>query len=122
MRVLVSSFGYKHGLPSDADFVFDVRCLGNPHWVEPLRALTGRDAAVVEFLDRDPDADRLFDDIRRYLDAWLPKFAAPDRTTVHVAIGCTGGQHRSVYMAERLARHLRGGTLEVAVRHFGSGR
>lgn len=120
MKVLVSSFGYKHGLPPDADFVFDVRCLANPHWVETLRALTGRDAAVIAFLDEDPDADRMFDDIRGYLETWLPRFAARDRAAVHVAIGCTGGQHRSVYMAERLARHLRDRMPDVSVRHTGN--
>ena len=122
MRILVSSFGYKHGLPPDADFVFDARCLANPHWVDSLRALTGRDAPVIEFLDRDPDAERMCEDIRRYLEAWLPKFADGGRETVHVAIGCTGGQHRSVYLAERLAGSLRGGAAEVTVRHAGSGR
>ncbi len=120
MKVLVSSFGYKYGLPPDADFVFDVRCLANPHWVERLRPLTGRDPAVVEFLDGDPEVDRLLDDIRGYLEAWLPKFAAGNRSGVHVAIGCTGGQHRSVYMAERLGRELRGRMPDVTVRHSGS--
>ncbi len=122
MRILVSSFGYKHGLPPDADFVFDARCLANPHWVESLRALTGRDGAVIEFLDRDPDAERMCEDIQRYLEVWLPKFAARDRETMHVAIGCTGGQHRSVYLAERLAGRLRGGVADVTVRHAASGR
>ncbi len=119
MKVVISSFGFKHGLPQDADFVFDVRCLVNPHWVEPLRSLTGRDAAVIEFLDADGDVSRMFDDIRSYLEAWLPRFAARERAAVHVAIGCTGGQHRSVYMAERLARHLRETLPQVSLRHAG---
>lgn len=122
MKVVISSFGFKHGLPRDADFVFDVRCLVNPHWEEPLRSLTGRDAAVIEFLDADVDVSRMFDDIRSYLEAWLPRFAARERAAVHVAIGCTGGQHRSVYMAERLARHLRGTLPEVSLRHAGTVR
>ena len=118
MKVLVSSFGYKHGLPPDADFVFDVRCLANPHWVEPLRALTGRDAPVIAFLDADPDADRMFDDIRGYLETWLPRFAARDRAAVHVAIGCTGGQHRSVYVAECVAERLAGDYGPISTRHL----
>ena len=117
LRVVVQSFGYKHGVPADADLVFDLRCLPNPHWEPELRPLTGRDEAVARFLERQPLVGRLHDDIARFLADWLPRFEAEARPLVTVALGCTGGQHRSVYMAERLAHTLRARGLEVLVRH-----
>ena len=105
--LVFQSFGYKFGAPLDADMVFDMRCLPNPHWDPALREFTGLDAPVREFLERQPDAQQLFADIRAFLDAWLPRFAASDRSQVTVGIGCTGGRHRSVYMAHRLGEHFR---------------
>ncbi|KAF0190679.1 MAG: hypothetical protein FD165_2467 [Gammaproteobacteria bacterium] len=111
------SFGYKHGIPADADFVFDLRCLPNPHWVPQLRALTGADPPVKAFLDEQTPALEMYQQIRDFLDKWLPAFEAENRSYLTVAIGCTGGQHRSVYMAERLADHFRQRYENVLVRH-----
>lgn len=105
--LVFQSFGYKFGTPLDADMVFDMRCLPNPHWEPALRDFSGLDAPVREFLERQPDVPRLFDDICRFLDAWLPRFAASDRGQVTVGIGCTGGRHRSVYMAHRLGEYYK---------------
>lgn len=107
--LVFQSFGYKFGAPLDADLVFDMRCLPNPHWEPALREFTGLDSPVREFLEQQPDVQRLFDDICRFLDAWLPRFAASDRGQVTVGIGCTGGRHRSVYMAHRLGEHFKAG-------------
>jgi UPF0042 nucleotide-binding protein len=106
MSLLFESFGFKNGVPADADFVFDVRCLPNPHWEPQLRPLTGLDRPVREFLERQPEVMEMLADLSRLLEAWLPRFEASDRSYLTVAIGCTGGQHRSVYIAEALARHF----------------
>ncbi len=106
LSILFESFAYRHGLPGDADFVFDVRSLPNPHWEPALQHLTGRDAAVIEFLERHPQVARMFDDISRFLDHWIPEFEGSNRSYLTVAVGCTGGQHRSVYLVERLAAHF----------------
>ncbi|VAX09856.1 RNase adapter protein RapZ [hydrothermal vent metagenome] len=103
LSLLFESFGFKQGIPVDADFVFDVRCIPNPHWEPRLRSLTGRDPAVAEFLELHDDAVKMFDDIRHFLESWVPRFEADNRSYMTVAIGCTGGQHRSVYMVEKLA-------------------
>ena len=116
LTLLFQSFGYKHGIPLDSDLVFDVRCLPNPHYVPELRPLTGRDAPVIEFLENVPDAQQMFGDIRDFVARWLPSFVADNRSYLTVAIGCTGGQHRSVYLAEKLARHF-GHQQQVLVRH-----
>ena len=100
------SFGYKHGVPVDADFVFDVRCLSNPHWEPTIRMLTGIDAEVVNFLESHPLVGQMFEDIKSFLETWIPQFEAENRNYVTVAIGCTGGQHRSVYLVERLAAYF----------------
>lgn len=108
MRTLVlESFGYKAGVPLDADLVFDARCLPNPFYERHLRPLTGLDPAVANFLDDDPDAISLFKEIAGFLERWLPLYARDNRNYFTVAIGCTGGQHRSVYLAEKLATKLR---------------
>jgi UPF0042 nucleotide-binding protein len=104
MTILFESFGYKHGVPLDADLVFDVRCLPNPHYEEALAPLTGRDAPVIAFLERAPEVERMYDDIYHFVGSWLPDYARDNRNYLTVAIGCTGGRHRSVYLAERLAR------------------
>jgi UPF0042 nucleotide-binding protein len=116
LTLLFQSFGFKHGVPLDSDLVFDVRCLPNPHYAPELRPLTGRDAPVIEFLENVPDAQQMFGDIRDFVARWLPSFIADNRSYLTVAIGCTGGQHRSVYLAEKLARHF-GQQQQVLVRH-----
>ena len=116
MMLLFQSFGFKEGIPLDADLVFDVRCLPNPFYDPRLRPLTGRDRAVIEFLESNANVKRMYNDIRGFVENWLPCFVADNRSYLTVAIGCTGGQHRSVYFAEALARHFREGR-RVLVRH-----
>ncbi len=111
------SFGYKHGIPLDADFVFDVRSLPNPYWVPELRQFSGKDSAVIQFLKEQPLADRLFSDISGFLERWIPQFEQEGRSYLTVAIGCTGGQHRSVYMVDNLVKQFRHRYLNVIVRH-----
>ena len=106
LTLLFQSFGFKNGIPLDADMVFDVRCLPNPHYDPVLRPLSGRDTAVIEFLEHTPTAQKMCEDIRNFIEDWLPCFLADNRSYLTVAIGCTGGQHRSVYLAEKLARHF----------------
>jgi len=115
--VLVQSFGFKHGVPRDADFVFDVRCLPNPYWQVALRPLTGRDQAVIQFLEQDPQVLEMRDDLIDFLDRWIPRFASDGRSYLTVAIGCTGGQHRSVYMVDQIAEHFREEGRRVLTRH-----
>jgi RNase adapter protein RapZ len=116
LTLLFQSFGFKHGIPLDSDLVFDVRCLPNPHYDAKLRPLTGRDAPVIEFLDSTPGTQDMYGDIRSFVERWLPSFVADNRSYLTVAIGCTGGQHRSVYLAEKLARHFEH-QQQVLVRH-----
>jgi len=104
LTLLLESFGFKHGVPLDADLVFDVRCLANPHYEPALQPLTGRDPPVVAFLEREPAVERMYDDIQRFVGSWLPAYALDNRNYLTVAIGCTGGRHRSVYLVERLAK------------------
>ena len=110
------SFGFKHGLPLDAELVFDVRCLPNPHYEPDLRPLTGRDQPVIDFLEAEPDVLRMRDDIARFVETWLPAYIRDNRSYLTVGIGCTGGQHRSVYIAEWLAQHF-SDRARVLVRH-----
>ena len=118
MSLLFRSFAYKSGVPVDADFVFDVRCLPNPHWIDELKPLTGRDRPVQEYLARQSNVEGLFEHIRAFLSDWLPRFEDTHRAYLTVAIGCTGGRHRSVYMAERLAEHFGAArTADVLIRH-----
>jgi RNase adapter protein RapZ len=116
ITLLFESFGFKHGIPLDADLVFDVRCLPNPHYVEELRPLTGRDQPVQDFIEASPNAMALLADIRGFVENWLPCFIRDHRAYLTVAIGCTGGQHRSVYFAESLAAAFRERE-QVLVRH-----
>ncbi|MDO8298663.1 RNase adapter RapZ [Lacisediminimonas sp.] len=106
LTLLFESFAYKFGIPLDADLVFDVRVLPNPYYNLALRPLTGRDQPVIDFLDAQPEAAELLEDIRQFVDKWLPAFKNDNRSYLTVAVGCTGGQHRSVYMTESLARHF----------------
>ncbi|MCJ1884928.1 RNase adapter RapZ [Pseudomonas sp. LA21] len=114
---LVESFGFKRGMPVDADLVFDVRCLPNPYWKPELRELTGLDADVQDYLAAQPDVEEMYQDIIGYLNKWLPRFAASNRAYVTVAIGCTGGQHRSTYLAERVGKALKESLTNVQIRH-----
>jgi RNase adapter protein RapZ len=111
------SFGYKKGVPSDADFVFDVRCLPNPYWEPALRDLSGRDPPVREFLDAAPLVAELASDVTAFLSTWIARFEEVNRSYLTVAFGCTGGRHRSVYMAERMARHFAARGRQPAVSH-----
>lgn len=118
LSLLFESFAYRRGVPAEADFVFDARVLPNPHWDARLRPLSGRDVAVADHLDADPEVIAYVAQVQGFLDAWLPKLRSETRSYVTVAFGCTGGRHRSVYLAERLARHCREtGWAEVAVHH-----
>ncbi len=116
ITLLFESFGYKHGLPLDADLVFDVRCLPNPFYDPRLRPLTGKDQPVIEFLEANENVRHMLADIRGFVERWLPCFKADNRSYVTIAIGCTGGQHRSVYFVQALARHF-GLTVRVLARH-----
>lgn len=117
ISVLFRSFGFKFGVPVDADMVFDIRCLPNPYWVESLRSLTGADQAVVDYLSEQLEVGEMFEDIRGFLERWIPRFEADNRAYINIAIGCTGGRHRSVYMAERLKLQFHGSYDNVLVRH-----
>jgi UPF0042 nucleotide-binding protein len=117
LSVLIQSFGYKFGIPADADFVFDLRSLPNPYWTLKLRGLTGLDEEVSEFLNRQPDFIAMFEDVRRFLQRWIPHYQKANRGYLTVAIGCTGGQHRSVCLTEKLAASLRSEHDQVLVRH-----
>ena len=117
LTLLFASFGFKHGIPLDADYVFDVRCLPNPHYDPLLKPLTGRDAPVITFLEKQEAVHAMYDDIRQFVGNWLPCFVRDNRSYLTVAIGCTGGQHRSVYFVERLADFFRGNGQRVLARH-----
>ena len=117
LSLLFQSFGFKNGVPSDADFVFDVRCLPNPHWQIGLRQLTGRDAPVIEFLRRHGEVLEMLADLRGFIERWLPRFTDGNRSYLTIAIGCTGGQHRSVFIAEALGQHFSAIRKHVVVRH-----
>ncbi len=117
LSLLIQSFGYMNGIPSDADLVWDVRMLPNPHWHPELRPFTGRDQAVADFLDAQQHSQELLDEISGFLERWLPRYEENDRMYMTLALGCTGGQHRSVYMAERLTQRLRSAGRSVQVRH-----
>ncbi|MDH4570757.1 RNase adapter RapZ [Pseudomonas sp. BN414] len=114
---LIESFGFKRGMPVDADLVFDVRCLPNPYWKPELRDHSGLDSVVAEYLAGQPDVEEMYQDIHSYLSKWLPRFAASNRAYVTIAIGCTGGHHRSVYIADRLGAALKPSLKNVQVRH-----
>ncbi|HYC35699.1 MAG TPA: RNase adapter RapZ [Usitatibacter sp.] len=117
LTLIFESFGYKGGVPLDADFVFDARCvLPNPHYDPRLRHLTGHDAEVVEFIERETQANLLVEDIQRFLQRWLPRFILDQRASITVAIGCTGGRHRSIYIVDQLAQRF-GSEYPVVVRH-----
>ena len=117
LSLLIQSFGFKHGVPADSDFVFDARCLPNPHWNPELRPYSGLDAPVRAFLESHEAVDELFGDIHGFLEGWLPRFEREHRSYLTVSIGCTGGQHRSVYLADRIHRAMADRFTNIAVRH-----
>lgn len=117
ISLVFRSFGFKHGVPVDTDFVFDLRCLPNPHWEPKLRPLTGLDQEVENYLDDQPMVIEMFDELSGLLKRWIPRFEANERIYMTIGIGCTGGQHRSVYMAEKLARYFKEQFGNVLVRH-----
>ena len=117
LALLFQSFGYKHGVPMDSDYVFDVRCLPNPYWDHSLRQFTGTDQPVIDFLEREPVTADMVADISRLLSNWLPAFADSNRSYMTISVGCTGGQHRSVYVCEQLGKHFREHYRNVQVRH-----
>ncbi|MDX1692155.1 MAG: RNase adapter RapZ [Ketobacteraceae bacterium] len=117
MAILFQSFGFKHGIPTDTDFVFDVRSLPNPHWVSGLRQQTGLDGGVQEFLKSHDAVIEMIEDIQAFLTKWLPTFEENNRSYTTIAIGCTGGQHRSVYIAEQLTDHFKQLYKNVQARH-----
>jgi len=122
MVLLFTSFGFKEGIPLDADFVFDVRSLPNPHYDKILRPLTGKDAAVISFLENEPIALDMLTDVKKYIQKWLSSFEQDNRSYLTVAIGCTGGQHRSVYFVEQLSRYFKTSQYKVIARHRELGR
>ncbi len=119
LTLLFVSFGFKHGIPLDADLVFDVRCLPNPHYDPALRPMTGQDAPVKEFLQKQEAVLAMYADIRGFVGRWLPCFVRDNRSYLTIAIGCTGGQHRSVYLAEQLGHYFMTQQQKVLIRHRG---
>lgn len=117
MSILLQSFGFKFGVPEAVDFVFDVRCLPNPHWQPELREATGLDTAVADFLEQTPDSRRMLADIGDFIERWLPAFQRENRAYIAIAVGCTGGHHRSVYLVERLGERLGARYPNTTVRH-----
>lgn len=117
VTLLFESFGYKHGTPLDADYVFDVRCLPNPYWQADLRKYTGLDAPVIQYLENHKEIHTMYEDMRQFLEKWLPNFEREDRTYMTIAIGCTGGQHRSVYLVQKLAAYFSGLGIKTQIRH-----
>lgn len=117
LQLLVQSFGFKNGTPPDSDFIFDVRCLPNPYWQQDLRVQSGLDEGVIHFLENYADVRLMVEDILRFLDNWIPRFEADNRSYLTVGIGCTGGQHRSVYIAEQIAKQAQSLYLNTQIRH-----
>ncbi len=117
LTLLFRSFGFKHGTPLDADYVFDIRCLPNPYWQSELRQYSGLDEPVIEFLEKQSEVNEMFDSICAFLEKWLPSFVKENRSYLTIAIGCTGGQHRSVYLTDRLATYFTSTGVRTQVRH-----
>ena len=117
LSVVIESFGYKNGIPADADFVFDLRCLPNPYWTMSLRGQTGLDPEVQDFLSSHDNFNSMHDDVVEFLERWIPVYTQANRRYLTVALGCTGGQHRSVYMTERVAESLSANHDDVQCRH-----
>lgn len=116
LSLLFMSFGFKHGIPADADYIFDVRCLPNPYWETQLREFTGQDQPVIDFLEKHDTVREMHDDIKSFAERWIPRIKSADRTYLTIAIGCTGGHHRSVYLINKLAKHF-AKEYDLIVRH-----
>lgn len=117
MAILIQSFGFKHGLPADTDFMFDVRCLPNPHWEGHLRPYTGKDAPVIEYLEGFAEVAEMEKSILDFMNHWIPCFEKEGRSYMTVSIGCTGGQHRSVYLSRKIASELQKSRKNISLRH-----
>lgn len=117
LHLLIQSFGFKNGVPPNADFIFDVRCLPNPYWQNGLRVQTGLNQDVIHFLESHADVQLMVEDVLQFLDNWIPRFDADNRSYLTVGIGCTGGQHRSVYVAEQIAKKSKNLPLNIQIRH-----
>ncbi len=117
LSLIFQSFGFKHGQPASTDFMFDVRCLPNPYWEPTLREFTGRDEPIIDFLGEQENVQTMFNDIRRFVEQWLPSFEGENRAYLTVSVGCTGGRHRSVYLCELLAAHFSAKRENVSLRH-----
>ena len=117
MSMQFVSFGYKHGVPHDADFLFDVRCLPNPHWEKHLRPYSGKDQVVIEFLKQHKSVKKMAEDIRAFLESWIPYFELENRSYLCIAVGCTGGHHRSVYLVDQLSEYFKKAGKHIVVRH-----
>jgi UPF0042 nucleotide-binding protein len=117
MSIQIESFGFKHGIPHDANFIFDVRCITNPHWVPELRSKTGKDQDVIAYLESHDDVGKMYKDISDFVNKWMPTFEAENRSYMTICIGCTGGYHRSVYLAEKLGSSLKENYRSVVIRH-----
>ncbi|NNE36726.1 MAG: RNase adaptor protein RapZ, partial [Gammaproteobacteria bacterium] len=117
LSIQLISFGFKHGTPHDADFIFDVRCLPNPYWEQSLRGLTGKDKEIIDFLDKQPAAHKMSEQLAAFLSDWLVLFDAENRSYLTIGIGCTGGRHRSVYIIEKLAQALSAAREQLIIKH-----
>jgi len=117
LSLIFQSFGFKQGTPASTDFMFDVRCLPNPHWEQDLRPFNGREQPIIDFLEKQPPVAKMYDHICAFLDQWLPEFQNENRAYLTVSIGCTGGRHRSVYLTEKLAAHFGSVGDNVSIRH-----
>ena len=117
ITLLFQSFGFKHGIPIDADMVFDLRCLPNHYWVNTLRGLTGLNQEVIDYLNDQPEVDKMFNDIKNFLENWIPSFERNNRSYITIALGCTGGQHRSVFLSEKLRKHFSPTISNIQIRH-----
>lgn len=111
------SFGFKHGIPIDADMVYDVRCLPNPYWINTLRSLTGLNQEVIDYLASEPEVEKMYNDIKDFLETWIPYFKRNNRSYITIAIGCTGGQHRSVFLSEKLKKYFSQTISNIQIRH-----
>ena len=117
LSILIQSFGFKHGLPADTDYIFDVRCLPNPHWEDDLQLLTGRDKAVIDYLESFAMVNSMAESINDFLKTWIPCFKEENRSYMTISIGCTGGQHRSVYLVDKIAHELQKNQFNASVHH-----
>ena len=117
LSILIQSFGFKHGLPADTDYIFDVRCLPNPHWEDELESLTGRDRAVIDYLESFAEVNSMSESITDFLKTWIPCFREENRSYMTISIGCTGGRHRSVYLVEKIANELQKIKINASVHH-----